>query len=214
MRHDRPALSWHLIAEIEHVHRRGPLGPRDPVPGCGCALCLTLAAGGTWDDATLAARIVRTIAQLPPEERREAAETLAGEVDAVLPAPGVLAALAALEPGAARSWRPRQGTAGKGKAARPPREPLDIPAARRADILAVAVRLGLGEPRKAGRNEYMVRCPFHDDRRPSLRLRADAGLWYCDPCGFGGDVIELVRRVRRVSFADAVRELAGGRRAA
>lgn len=214
MRHDRPALSRHLIAEIEHVHRRGPLGPRDPVPGCGCALCLTLAAGGTWDDAKLAARIVRTLAQLPPEERREAAETWAGEVDAVLPAPGVLAALAALEPGAARSWRPRQGMAGKGKAGRPPREPLDVLAARRADILAVAVRLGLGEPRKAGRNEYVVRCPFHDDRRPSLRLRADAGLWYCDPCGFGGDVIELVRRVRRVGFVDAVRELAGGRRAA
>ena len=213
MRHDRPALSRHLIAEIEHVVAHGPLGPRDPVPGCGCALCLTLAAGGTWDDAALAARIVRTIAKLPPEERREAAETLAGVVDAVLPAPGVLAALAALEPGAARSWRPRREKAGKGKAARPLREPLDVLAARRADILAVAVRLGLGEPRKAGRNEYVVRCPFHDDRRPSLRLRADAGLWHCFPCGIGGDVIELVRRVRGVGFADAVRELVGWPRA-
>lgn len=211
MRHDRPALSRHLIAEIEHVHRRGPLGPLDPVPGCGCALCLTLAAGGTWDDAMLAARIVRTIAKLPPEERREAAETWPAEVDSVLPAPGVLAALAALEPGAARGRTTPPRRRWQKRAARPAPEALDIPAARRADILAVAVRLGLGEPRKAGRNEYVVRCPFHDDRRPSLRLRADAGLWYCDPCGFGGDVIELVRRVRRVGFADAVRELAGGR---
>lgn len=207
-------MSDHLLAEIEHVVARGPLGPRDPVPGCGCALCLTLAAGGTWDDAKLAARIVRTIAQLPPEERREAAETLAGEVDAVLPAPGVLAALAALEPGAARGPTTPPRRRGQTRTARPAPEALDIPAARRADILAVAVRLGLGEPRKAGRNEYVVRCPFHDDRRPSLRLRADAGLWHCFPCGIGGDVIELVRRVRRVSFADAVRELAGGRRAA
>ena len=213
MRDDRPALSRHLIAEIEHVHRRGPLGPLDPVPGCGCALCLTLAAGGTWDDAMLAARIVRTLAKAAPEDRGWAAETWAGEVDAKLPAPGVLAALAALEPGAARGRTTPPRRRWQTRAARPAPEALDIPAARRADILAVAVRLGLGEPRKAGRNEYVVRCPFHDDRRPSLRLRADAGLWHCFPCGIGGDVIELVRRVRRVGFADAVRELAGGPRA-
>lgn len=214
MRYDRPALSRHLIAEVDHVHRRGPLGPVDPVPGCGCALCLTLAAGGTWDDAMLAARIVRTLAKVAPEERREAADTWAGEVDAVLPSPGVLAALATLEPGAVKGRTKPPRRRWQTRTAWPAPEPLDVPAARRADILAVAVRLGLGEPRKAGRNEYVVRCPFHDDRRPSLRLRADAGLWYCDPCGFGGDVIELVRRVRRVGFVDAVRELAGGRRAA
>ena len=39
-------------------------------------------------------------------------------------------------------------------------------------------------------------------------MNAERGLWICDPCGEGGDVIELWRRVRGVPFAEAVRELA------
>lgn len=201
----RAPLSAHLIAEVEHVAEYGPLEPHEPVPGCGCALCLTLAAGGTWEDARHVAAIVRELSRLWPDEREGAAAEWLDGVDLPLPSPGVLAALAALDPGA-RPDRPRR-TSWQDPNRR--REPLPVEDARAADILAVAARLGLGEPRKAGRNEYRVRCPFHDDSDPSLTLTADAGLWYCFPCGLGGDVIELVRRVRDVPFADAVRELAG-----
>jgi DNA primase len=34
-------------------------------------------------------------------------------------------------------------------------------------------------------------------------------LWHCFPCGEGGDGIRLVERVRGVTFAAAVLELAG-----
>jgi len=91
---------------------------------------------------------------------------------------------------------------------KPGRNGLPVDEARAVPILEVVSRLGLGEPRKAGR-EYLVRCPLHDDSRPSLRISPERGLWICDPCGEGGDGIRLVERVRGVSFADAVRQLIG-----
>ncbi len=83
--------------------------------------------------------------------------------------------------------------------------PLPVEDARRVPILDVAGRLGLGEPVRRGR-EWAVRCPFHDDSRPSLTL-SDAGLWYCFVCSEGGDGIRLWELVRGVPFAEAVREL-------
>lgn len=84
------------------------------------------------------------------------------------------------------------------------RPDLPVERARRASILTLARRLTLGEPKKRGR-EHVVRCPFHEDTDPSLRLNDADGLWFCFPCGEGGDGIDLVERVRGVSFADAVK---------
>ena len=47
-----------------------------------------------------------------------------------------------------------------------------------------------------------------DCDEPSLRLNPTKQVWYCDPCGIGGDAIELFMRARRIEFAEAVRELA------
>jgi hypothetical protein len=87
-------------------------------------------------------------------------------------------------------------------------DPLPVDDARAVPILEVVSRLGLGEPRRAGK-EYVLPCPLHDDSRPSLRLNPERGLWHCFPCGEGGDGIRLVERVRGVTFAAAVRELVG-----
>ena len=59
-----------------------------------------------------------------------------------------------------------------------------------------------------GSREPVVRCLLHKDQRPSLRVNLDKQRWYCDPCGIGGDVFELVQRVRGVEFSDALRWLA------
>ena len=61
------------------------------------------------------------------------------------------------------------------------------------------------QPRKRGR-ELVVRCPFHDDNNPSLRIDDEkrGGSWYCDPCGKGGDVFRFVMEHEGVSFPEAV----------
>ena len=79
--------------------------------------------------------------------------------------------------------------------------------ARGVPLLEVVERLGLGDPVRKGK-EFVVPCPLHDDRSPSLQLNTVKQLWYCHPCGVGGDALQLLMRVRRIEFAEAVRELA------
>ncbi len=78
--------------------------------------------------------------------------------------------------------------------------------ARAVPLLEVVQRLGLGTLAKKGR-ELAVCCPLHDDSDPSLQLNPAKQLWYCHPCGIGGDAIKLFMRTRRVEFAEADREL-------
>ena len=78
---------------------------------------------------------------------------------------------------------------------------------RRIPIAQVAERLGLGVPTRRGKS-VMVRCPLHDDHHPSMSIDTGKGLWFCFPCGEGGDGIKLYMRARRLNFAEAVRELA------
>jgi DNA primase len=67
-----------------------------------------------------------------------------------------------------------------------------IDAAKEAvPILDLAVRLA-GPGVRRGR-EIAFRCPLHDDHDPSLRVDPEKGVWFCDPCLVGGDVIELAR---------------------
>jgi len=96
----------------------------------------------------------------------------------------------------------------KTKAPRPHRlDRLPVEAARHVPVLDLVERLGMVPARRVGK-EYLVHCFMHEDNRPSLSLNATTGLWYCPVCAIGGDGIELWRRVRGLSFADAVREVA------
>ena len=52
----------------------------------------------------------------------------------------------------------------------------------------------------------MVRCPFHDDRHPSLKLNED--YFYCFGCGATGDVIDLTARLFELSPYEAAKKLA------
>jgi len=193
--------STHLTLELSHACEQGTLEPNEPVPGCSCPICETLAVGGSWSDAIHAVEIVRHLALTPPSARLRIARGAQGERHELdlpmrLPAPAVLAALAARVPGALRS-EPKRPISN---------EPLDVEAARAIPLAQVVSHLALGEPVDRW-GEPRVLCPLHDDHRPSLRLNVERGLWYCDPCATGGDGIRLWMLTRDQGFADAVREM-------
>ena len=75
------------------------------------------------------------------------------------------------------------------------------------DILEVVSRYT--SLQKVGR-EYVGLAPCHSDRHPSLRVNPDKQLWYCDPCGTGGDVIRFVEVVEKCFFKEALNILGIG----
>ncbi len=59
------------------------------------------------------------------------------------------------------------------------------------------------EPKKEGK-DYVMCCPFHDDKTPSLKITPSKNLFHCFGCGAGGSVIDWVIKTQGVSFRHAV----------
>ncbi len=60
---------------------------------------------------------------------------------------------------------------------------------------------------KQGR-DYVVRCPFHDDRTPSCVITPRKNLWHClGACQAGGSVIDWVMKTEGLAFREAVKKL-------
>jgi DNA primase len=51
-------------------------------------------------------------------------------------------------------------------------------------------------------------CPFHGEKTPSFHVNGEKGFFHCFGCGVGGDVIKFVELTDKVSFPEAVRQLA------
>lgn len=51
-------------------------------------------------------------------------------------------------------------------------------------------------------------CPFHDDSRPSLRIRMKTGGFVCMACGStGGDILDFHQKRHGTTFKETAREL-------
>lgn len=62
------------------------------------------------------------------------------------------------------------------------------------------------EFRRVGK-EMACPCPFHADKSPSFRVNQDKQTWFCDPCGIGGSIIDLVAKFEGISIGDAMKRL-------
>jgi DNA primase len=51
-------------------------------------------------------------------------------------------------------------------------------------------------------------CPFHGEKTPSFHVNRDKGFFHCFGCGVGGDVIKFVQLADKLTFPEAVRQLA------
>ena len=61
----------------------------------------------------------------------------------------------------------------------------------------VAERYGF-PPNRSG----YIRCPFHDEKTPSLRMKEK--YWKCYGCGKGGTVIDFVMQLFEINFTQAL----------
>ncbi|HMG00011.1 MAG TPA: CHC2 zinc finger domain-containing protein, partial [Gemmatimonadaceae bacterium] len=59
--------------------------------------------------------------------------------------------------------------------------------------------------------DLVGRCPFHEDRTPSLVISPKKNLWHClGACQAGGSVIDWVMKTEGLSFRHAVEVLRDG----
>jgi DNA primase len=99
------------------------------------------------------------------------------------------------------------------------RAPSGHPTGRPAGLLTPAVLesvreraqitdlFGPSELKKAGR-EFVARCPWHDDRHPSLSVSPSRNRVHCFVCDKGTDAIGWLQDQQGLSFQEAVLELA------
>ena len=64
------------------------------------------------------------------------------------------------------------------------------------------------ELRRAGANEYVGRCPFHDERTPSFGVNPIEKVYYCFGCQASGDVFTFVMETEGLDFPGALQTLA------
>ncbi len=75
----------------------------------------------------------------------------------------------------------------------------------RSDIVEL---IGSRVPLKKSGREYKARCPFHDEKSPSFWVSPDKQFYHCFGCGAHGTVLGFLINHDRLSFPEAVEELA------
>jgi DNA primase len=86
---------------------------------------------------------------------------------------------------------------------------LDFAAQVKASVDIVGV---VGEyvrlKRVGATQSYTGLCPFHTEKTPSFRVHANHQFYKCFGCGQGGDVFKFVQEIERLSFYEALKQLA------
>jgi DNA primase len=70
------------------------------------------------------------------------------------------------------------------------------------DVISPFVQL-----RKRGRN-YLGLCPFHTEKTPSFTVSEEKQIFHCFGCHTGGNVFKFLMEYEKISFVEAVQELA------
>jgi DNA primase len=71
------------------------------------------------------------------------------------------------------------------------------------DVISEVVQL-----RKRGRN-YIGLCPFHNEKTPSFTVSEDKQIYHCFGCHSGGNAFKFLMEYSKISFVEAIQELAG-----
>ena len=75
----------------------------------------------------------------------------------------------------------------------------------RADIVDL---IGRYVPLKRAGQHYKANCPFHKERTPSFMVNTQKQIFHCFGCGVGGNIFSFLMQHDRLTFPEAVRQLA------
>jgi DNA primase len=88
---------------------------------------------------------------------------------------------------------------------------MRIPESKIEEIRAAAsivdIISGYVQLRKRGKN-FTGLCPFHNEKTPSFTVSEDKQIFHCFGCHTGGNVFKFLMEYRKISFVEAVQELA------
>jgi DNA primase len=85
------------------------------------------------------------------------------------------------------------------------RIPVEVVERLKTEISVQRLAEARGVTFKQHGNDLIGRCPFHDDKTPSLVVTPAKNLWHClGACQAGGTVIDWVMKAEGVSFRHAV----------
>lgn len=59
-----------------------------------------------------------------------------------------------------------------------------------------------------GNNDFWGCCPFHGEKTASFHVDSDKKFYHCFGCGVGGNVVKFIEEQEKLSFPDAVEQLA------
>ena len=86
---------------------------------------------------------------------------------------------------------------------------LDFAAQVKSSVDIVGVVGEYVRLRRVGSTQsYTGLCPFHTEKTPSFRVHANHQFYKCFGCGQGGDVFKFVQEIERISFYEALKQLA------
>jgi DNA primase catalytic core len=77
---------------------------------------------------------------------------------------------------------------------------------RNSSIEALCRSRGI-ELKKHGSRDLIGKCPFHEDENPSFVVTPEKNLFHCLGCDAGGSVIDLVMKLDKIDFKEAVQKL-------
>ena len=72
----------------------------------------------------------------------------------------------------------------------------------------IAELIGRYLPLKRVGRHFKALCPFHQERTPSFCVNTDKQIFHCFGCGAGGNVFGFLMQQERVTFPEAVKQLA------
>jgi DNA primase len=61
--------------------------------------------------------------------------------------------------------------------------------------------------KQQGRNHWGL-CPFHNEKTPSFSVSADNNVYHCFGCKAGGNVVQFVMEMEKLTYPEALRHLA------